>query len=123
LPVFQFAGDACHCVLLCAFGRHVAVGWVLGLGIKRTPAKTPGDTGTCEQLSLRYQMRDFARQLREAGHRVHYLAIDYPADRQAHPANIDDYRQLAKMDVAARHAVHALQGQADGLRRRLDRLC
>ncbi len=34
-------------------------------------------------------MRDFARQLRAAGHRVHYLAIDDPANRQSLPANLD----------------------------------
>ena len=34
-------------------------------------------------------MRDFARQLRLAGHRVHYLAIDDPANRQSLPANLD----------------------------------
>ena len=34
-------------------------------------------------------MRDFARQLGEAGHRVHYLAIDDPANHQSLPANLD----------------------------------
>ena len=34
-------------------------------------------------------MRDFARQLQAAGHRVHYLAIDDPANRQSLPANLD----------------------------------
>jgi deoxyribodipyrimidine photolyase-related protein len=34
-------------------------------------------------------MRDFARQLRAAGHRVHYLAIDDPDNLQALPANLD----------------------------------
>ena len=34
-------------------------------------------------------MRDFAEQLRLAGHRVHYLAIDDPANRQSLPANLD----------------------------------
>ena len=34
-------------------------------------------------------MRELARQLTEAGHRVHYLAIDDPANRQSLPANID----------------------------------
>jgi deoxyribodipyrimidine photolyase-related protein len=34
-------------------------------------------------------MRDLARQLTQAGHRVHYLAIDDPANRQALPANLD----------------------------------
>ena len=34
-------------------------------------------------------MRDFARQLRLAGHRVHYLAIDDPANRQSLAANLD----------------------------------
>ena len=34
-------------------------------------------------------MRDFARQLEQAGHRVHYLAIDDLANRQSLPANLD----------------------------------
>ncbi len=34
-------------------------------------------------------MRDFARQIQLAGHRVHYLAIDDPANRQSLPANLD----------------------------------
>lgn len=34
-------------------------------------------------------MRDFARQLGACGHRVHYLAIDDPANRQSLPANLD----------------------------------
>lgn len=34
-------------------------------------------------------MRDFARQLRLSGHRVHYLGIDDPANRQSLTANLD----------------------------------
>ena len=34
-------------------------------------------------------MRDLARHLTHAGHRVHYLAIDDPANRQSLPANLD----------------------------------
>ena len=34
-------------------------------------------------------MRELARQLRAAGHRVHYLAIDDPDNRQSLPANLD----------------------------------
>ena len=34
-------------------------------------------------------MRDFARRLRAAGHRVHYLAIDDADNRQSMPANLD----------------------------------
>lgn len=34
-------------------------------------------------------MRDFARQLREAGHRVHYLRIDDAANHQSLTANLD----------------------------------
>jgi deoxyribodipyrimidine photolyase-related protein len=33
-------------------------------------------------------MRDFAGQLRQAGHRVHYLAIDAPSNTQSLPANL-----------------------------------
>lgn len=34
-------------------------------------------------------MRDFARRLRDAGHRVHYLTIDDPDNLQSLPANLD----------------------------------
>jgi deoxyribodipyrimidine photolyase-related protein len=34
-------------------------------------------------------MRELARQLRAAGHRVHYLTIDDPDNRQALPDNLD----------------------------------
>jgi deoxyribodipyrimidine photolyase-related protein len=34
-------------------------------------------------------MRDFARHLSRLGHRVHYLAIDAPDNRQSLPANLD----------------------------------
>ncbi|WP_298595966.1 cryptochrome/photolyase family protein [Zoogloea sp.] len=40
-------------------------------------------------LAIFAAMRDFARQLREAGHRVHYVAIDNPSNRQTLPANLD----------------------------------
>ena len=40
-------------------------------------------------LAIFAAMRDMARQLRAAGHRVHYLAIDDPANLQSVPANID----------------------------------
>jgi deoxyribodipyrimidine photolyase-related protein len=40
-------------------------------------------------LAIFAAMRDFARQLKAAGHRVHYLAIDDPANRQSLPANLD----------------------------------
>jgi deoxyribodipyrimidine photolyase-related protein len=40
-------------------------------------------------LAIFAAMRDLARQLRAAGHRVHYLAIDDPANLQSVPANID----------------------------------
>jgi deoxyribodipyrimidine photolyase-related protein len=40
-------------------------------------------------LAIFAAMRDLARRLREAGHRVHYLAIDDPHNLQAMPANID----------------------------------
>lgn len=40
-------------------------------------------------LAIFAAMRDFARQLEAAGHRVHYLAIDDPANRQGIPANLD----------------------------------
>ena len=49
-------------------------------------------------------MRDFARQLRAAGHRVHYLAIDDPVNRQSLPANLDA--------LAADHAASAFEYQA-----------
>lgn len=34
-------------------------------------------------------MRDFAHLLSRSGHRVHYLAIDDPANQQSLPANLD----------------------------------
>lgn len=40
-------------------------------------------------LAIFAAMRDLARRLGEAGHRVHYLAIDDPRNLQAIPANID----------------------------------
>jgi deoxyribodipyrimidine photolyase-related protein len=40
-------------------------------------------------LAIFAAMRAFARQLREAGHRVHYVAIDNPSNRQTLPANLD----------------------------------
>ena len=40
-------------------------------------------------LAIFAAMRDFARALREAGHRVHYVAIDNPSNRQTLPANLD----------------------------------
>jgi deoxyribodipyrimidine photolyase-related protein len=40
-------------------------------------------------LAIFAAMRDLARQLRAAGHRVHYLAIDDPANLQSIPGNID----------------------------------
>jgi deoxyribodipyrimidine photolyase-related protein len=40
-------------------------------------------------LAIFAAMRDFARTLREAGHRVHYVAIDNPSNRQTLPANLD----------------------------------
>ena len=40
-------------------------------------------------LAIFAAMRDFAGQLKAAGHRVHYLAIDDPVNCQALPANLD----------------------------------
>ncbi len=40
-------------------------------------------------LAIFAGMRDLARQLREAGHRVRYIAIDDASNLQAMPANID----------------------------------
>jgi deoxyribodipyrimidine photolyase-related protein len=40
-------------------------------------------------LAILAEMRNFARQLEAAGHRVHYLAIDDPANLQDIPANLD----------------------------------
>ena len=49
-------------------------------------------------------MRDFARQLALAGHRVHYLAIDDPANCQSLPANLDA--------LIARYSATAFEYQA-----------
>ncbi len=40
-------------------------------------------------LAIFAAMRDFARHLREAGHRVHYIALDDPANRQSITANLE----------------------------------
>jgi deoxyribodipyrimidine photolyase-related protein len=40
-------------------------------------------------LAIFAAMRDFARMLREAGHRAHYMTIDDPANRQSLTANLD----------------------------------
>jgi len=40
-------------------------------------------------LAVFAAMRDFARRLSEAGHRVRYLAIDDPENRQSIPRNLD----------------------------------
>ena len=40
-------------------------------------------------LAIFAAMRDFSRMLREAGHRVHYVTIDDPANRQSLTANLD----------------------------------
>ena len=40
-------------------------------------------------LAIFAAMRDFARHLREAGHRVHYLEIDDPLNRSVLPENLD----------------------------------
>ncbi len=40
-------------------------------------------------LAIFAGMRDFARLLQAAGHRVHYLKIDDPQNRQTLPANLD----------------------------------
>ncbi|GGC65665.1 cryptochrome/photolyase family protein [Undibacterium terreum] len=40
-------------------------------------------------LAIFAGMREFARQLQEAGHRVHYLKINDPANRQTLPGNLD----------------------------------
>lgn len=48
-------------------------------------------------LAIFAAMREFARQLRAAGHRVHYLAIDDAENRQSLPANLD-------AAIAAHHA-------------------
>ena len=40
-------------------------------------------------LAIFAGMRDFARQLTEAGHRVHYVKIDDPANQTSMTANLD----------------------------------
>ena len=55
-------------------------------------------------LAIFAAMRDFARQLEVAGHRVHYLTIDDPANRQDIPANLDA--------LLAEHQASAFEYQA-----------
>lgn len=54
-------------------------------------------------LAIFAAMRRFADQLRAAGHRVHYLAIDDPDNRQSLPGNLDR--------LLALHAATALEYQ------------
>ncbi len=54
-------------------------------------------------LGIFAAMRDFAEQLRRAGHRVDYLRIDDPENRQALPANLDR--------LIERHEARALEYQ------------
>ena len=55
-------------------------------------------------LAIFAAMRDFARQLRAAGHQVHYLAIDDTANLHAVPANLDA--------LCARYAATSVEYQA-----------
>jgi deoxyribodipyrimidine photolyase-related protein len=55
-------------------------------------------------LALFAAMRDFARHLREAGHRVRYVAIDDPSNRQSFTENLDA--------LAAHYRASAVQYQA-----------
>ncbi len=55
-------------------------------------------------LAIFAAMRDLARQLRAAGHRVHYLAINDSDNLHAIPANIDA--------LVAHYGAHAVQYQA-----------
>ena len=55
-------------------------------------------------LAIFAAMRDMARQLREAGHTVHYLAIDDPANLQSVPANLEA--------LITQHQASALEYQA-----------
>jgi deoxyribodipyrimidine photolyase-related protein len=50
-------------------------------------------------LAIFAAMRAFAARLREAGHRVHYLAIDDPDNRQSLPDNLDAL--VARFDATA----------------------
>jgi len=47
-------------------------------------------------LAIFAAMRDFSAQLKRAGHRVHYLAIDAPDNEHAIPANLDRLIALYK---------------------------
>lgn len=55
-------------------------------------------------LAIFAAMRDFARQLREAGHRVHYIAIDQPQSARSITGNLDA--------LAAEYGAQAVQYQA-----------
>ncbi len=50
-------------------------------------------------LAIFAAMRDLARQLRQRGHRVHYLAIDDPSNKQSIPDNIDALTALYQAAV------------------------
>ncbi len=55
-------------------------------------------------LAIFAAMREFARARRAEGHRVEYLSIDHPENRQSLPANLDA--------LAARHHATAIEYQA-----------
>ena len=55
-------------------------------------------------LAIFAGMRDFSRFLQAGGHRVHYLAIDNPDNRQTLPANLDS--------AVARYAATSVKYQA-----------
>lgn len=55
-------------------------------------------------LAIFAAMRDFARQLREAGHRVHYVTIDQPQSARSITDNLDA--------LAAEYGAQAVQYQA-----------
>ncbi|HEX5277294.1 MAG TPA: cryptochrome/photolyase family protein, partial [Fluviicoccus sp.] len=55
-------------------------------------------------LAIFAAMRDFARQLKAAGHRVRYIAIDDASNRQSLPANLDAL--IAHYDATALEYQH-----------------
>ncbi|RZU38705.1 deoxyribodipyrimidine photolyase-related protein [Fluviicoccus keumensis] len=62
-------------------------------------------------LAIFAAMRDFARQLKEAGHRVRYIAIDDASNRQSLPANLDAL--IAHYDAAALEYQHPDEWRLD----------
>ena len=70
-------------------------------------------------LAIFAAMRDFAEHLRVQGHRVRYIAIDHPSNRQAIAANLDAliaHHQADRVAYQARTNGASTKSWRNGLR-------